>query len=416
MASPGIRPGLARLARLLRLLGSPERSFRAVHVAGTNGKGSTAAGIESVLRCSGYKTALYTSPHLVSFSERLLFSGTPAPLDDWKEACSRLSTVIEKDKELRNDRPTYFELATAAAIILTAKASPEVAVFETGMGGRLDATNILPDILLSVIVPIGMDHMEYLGNSLAKIASEKFAIMRNGRPAIFFGNPELNAEFLERAETVGAHPHIFTNECSITESSCSLSGTSFTLECGGKAASYCTPLIGTFQKDNAALAVAASRLLASELPHITPESIQKGISSTVWGGRMEVVSSDPLIIIDGGHNSHAAVRLAESIKTLLADQELNIVIAMMKDKDVLQTLALFRGLKAKFYCTEVPGNERSMKAQEMLKEAKEAGLVTEGSFCEPLEALHAATANKKPTLCCGSLFLAGCLKERKNEF
>lgn len=162
LASSGIRPGLARLARLLSLLGNPERSFPAVHVVGTNGKGSTAAAMASILRESGYRTALYTSPHLVSFKERLEINGGYAAPQKWYDAAARIKKIMNECVFFVEDKPTLFELITAAAFMIIAEEDTDIAVVEAGLGGRLDATNILKNVVLTLITPIGMDHMEYL--------------------------------------------------------------------------------------------------------------------------------------------------------------------------------------------------------------------------------------------------------------
>ncbi|NLD06487.1 MAG: bifunctional folylpolyglutamate synthase/dihydrofolate synthase, partial [Synergistaceae bacterium] len=177
LASPGIRPGLARLSHLFLLLGNPERKFKAVHVVGTNGKGSTAATLSSILKESGCKTALYTSPHLVCFGERLLVGGEEALPEKWERALEIIETELRSSERLIADPPTYFELTTAAAFIIIAEEEVDIAVVEAGLGGRLDATNILSNVLLTLITPIGIDHSEYLGNSLDSVAKEKFAVM-----------------------------------------------------------------------------------------------------------------------------------------------------------------------------------------------------------------------------------------------
>lgn len=414
MASPGIRPGLARLALLLKEAGSPQGSFPAVHVAGTNGKGSTAAGIASILRASGYKTALYTSPHLVDFSERLAINGETVPFEVWLDCTERLESIVKNDCRFDCNRPTYFELVTAAAIMITSEAGVDAAVFETGMGGRLDATNILLDIAESVIVPIGMDHMEYLGDTIEKIAAEKFAIMRPGVPALFSGTALLNGQFLKAVDTAGAEGHLFWRENRISDSEYSLAGTKFTLKTAEGSIELRTPLAGTFQSENTALAAAAAKLLSRRFPMITDETVKTGIASTKWPGRMEVVSQSPIVLLDGGHNAHAAARLAETMETLLHGAPLNIVIAMMKDKDIGDTLALLKPLGAKFFCTEVPDNARSLKAEEMKRLADAANLNVCGCGTEPLSVLREAASDGAVTLCCGSLFLVGYLKERIN--
>lgn len=415
LASPGIRPGLARLARLLREAGSPQGKFPIVHIVGTNGKGSTAAGIYSVLRASGYKAALYTSPHLVDFSERLVTDGERASAREWLDAASELEDIVSRTDYFKDNHPTYFEFITAAAIMILARRQPDAAVFEAGMGGRLDASNILTDVALSVVAPIGMDHTDFLGDTLEKIAAEKFAVMRKGTPALFFGDERLDGQFLDAAARCGAEPHIFRGEYRITERAYSLDGTRFTLSDAAGSREYFTPLVGSFQADNAAMAVAASRLLSKRFPRVCEETIKRGIAETQWQGRMEIVRRSPLVIVDGGHNPHAMKRLSETLAGIFHEGGLSIVLAMMKDKDISSALPLLRPLGAEIYCTEVPGLERSLSAEGMRETAERAGLSVAGTYGDPLDAIRAASGKGLPVVCCGSLFLVGYVKAHLDE-
>lgn len=415
LASPGIRPGLARLARLLREAGSPQGKFPIVHIVGTNGKGSTAAGIYSVLRASGYKAALYTSPHLVDFSERLVIDGERAAAREWLDAASELGDIVRRTDYFKDNHPTYFEFITAAAIMILARRQPDAAVFEAGMGGRLDASNIMTDVALSVVVPIGMDHTDFLGDTLEKIAAEKFAVMRKGTPALFFGDERLDGQFLDAAARCGAEPHIFRGEYRITERAYSLDGTRFTLSDAAGSRECFTPLVGSFQADNAAMAVAASRLLSKRFPRVCEETIKRGIAETQWQGRMEIVCRLPLVIVDGGHNPHAMKRLSETLAGIFHEGGLSIVLAMMKDKDISGALSLLAPLGAEIYCTEVPGLERSLSAAGMRETAERAGLSVAGTYGDPLDAIRAATGKGLPVVCCGSLFLVGYVKAHLDE-
>lgn len=411
MASPGIKPGLARLAKLLHEAGRPQERFPAVHVVGTNGKGSTAAGISSILKESGYKTALYTSPHLVSFAERLQVDRLEVSANEWLRAADDIERIIKTNTFFDNNLPTYFEIVTAAAIMITAHCGVDVAVFEAGMGGRLDATNILKDIILSVIVPIGMDHTEFLGTTLQEIAAEKFAVLRCGVPALFCGDAKLNEQFVKTACQHRAKSHVFSDEYFISNRLCTFDGSRFTLCCGKYSYEYHTPLVGTFQAENAAMAVSAAKLLMERFPMISEKSIERGISETLWPGRMEKVSDAPPVILDGGHNPHAMQRLAETLLKLFGYGRVNIVLAMMRDKDIAGAIGFLKLLNAFVYCTCVPDNERSLKAEDMDALVCAAGLRSAGVYGEPLDAVRAAIAEGSPTICCGSLFLVGYLKE-----
>lgn len=411
LASSGIRPGLARLARFLSLAGNPERRFKAVHIAGTNGKGSTAATLASILGEAGYKTALYTSPHLVSFGERLIIGGAEAAPEVWKESIDAARNIIENNSYLKQDRLTYFELVTAIAFMITAEAKPDIAVIEAGMGGRLDATNIMPNVLLTLITPIGLDHCEYLGGTIESVAAEKFAIMRKNTPAIFAGGCDSVEElFFKRAWRVGANAQVLRRMCSSKTVNVDMDGTSFYIETECMRSDYHTRLIGTHQAGNAVMAITAATLLSKKYNKIDFPALYNGTVNTKWPGRYELISKAPALIVDGAHNPHAMKRFAETTKAVWKDRRVNIIFAMMKDKDITRTAAELNALDADIYCTEIPGMERSMKAGELLNKAKDAGLKTAGMYALPEEALRAALSPDTPTICCGSLFLAGYVK------
>jgi len=418
LASPGIRPGLARLSKLLSLLGNPERKFRAIHVVGTNGKGSTAASLNSILINSGYKTALYTSPHLISFGERLEINGADVVPETWVKQISKLEKILNECQYLKIDAPTYFELITAAAFMIIADANIDVAVIEAGLGGRLDATNIIKNVILTIITPIGIDHVEYLGNSLACIAAEKFAVMRKKTPALFAGgSSEVESAFICRARQISANAYLLSDYCKWETETVSLNGTFFNVTLNGHTQHFRTPLIGTYQADNAALAVASSMLLAkTTLPMVNINSVKQGINSVSWPGRFEVISKTPAVIFDGAHNSHAMKRLVETLESLSIQDNASIVMAIMKDKDVTKTLNLLKPIDPRMYCTQVPGMSRSMAAEELTQRAKDAGLRILSTDVDPLVALKNAKKDCNTVICCGSLYFVGWLKKHYEEY
>ena len=418
LASPGIRPGLARLSHLLMLLGGPERKFKAVHVVGTNGKGSTASTLASILKESGCRTALYTSPHLVSFGERLQIGGEEVPPLKCEDVLSVIKTALDSSKRLKEDPPTYFELITAAAFMIIADEAVDIAVVEAGLGGRLDATNILSDVILTLITPIGIDHSEYLGSTLASVAKEKFAVMRPCVPAISRrrrrGRDNLfDTAFkkypgpgLEKALRLRYSSGILSRHgslCRVGVFSCRLSHAAY----------------WDHQTENTALALAAASALNTYhniFENITYQTLYNGVVSVKWPGRFEIIKMDPpLVIVDGAHNPHALRRLAENTGMIYADKPFNIVLAMMRDKDITESLDIIRGTGAKLYCTEVPGMERSLPADELLEMAEEKGIDCAGEWSSPTEAVRESVASGSDTICCGSLFLGGYVKEHQNE-
>ncbi len=211
-------------------------------MVGTNGKGSTASTLTSILKESGYKAALYTSPHLISFGERLTFDGAEALPEMWEKTLKIIENKLASSDRLRSDPPTYFELITAAAFVIIAEEDVDIAVVEAGLGGRLDATNILSNVLLTLITPIGIDHSEYLGNSLVSVAKEKFAVMRPGIPAIFSGGEEdIESVFFDTAFKKGTPAQVLRRLCSYGTLQVSFKGTDFYVESECMCADYHTP-------------------------------------------------------------------------------------------------------------------------------------------------------------------------------
>ena len=421
LASPGIRPGLARLSHLLLLLGNPERKFKAVHVVGTNGKGSTASTLTSILKESGYKTALYTSPHLISFGERLTFDGAEALPEMWEKTLKIIENELASSDRLRSDPPTYFELITAAAFMIIAEEDVDIAVVEAGLGGRLDATNILSDVVLTLITPIGIDHSEYLGNSLASVAKEKFAVMRPGIPAIFSGGEEdIESIFFDTAFKKGTPAQVLRRLCSYGTVQVSFKGTDFYVESECLCADYHTPLIGTHQTENAALALAGACALKSSskirFENITFPALYNGVVSVKWPGRFEIIKKDrPLLIVDGAHNPHALKRLSENTGIIYGKKIFNLVVAMMKDKDISESLDIIKKMGTTLYCTQVPGMDRSLPSSDLLAMAENKNIVCAGKWEDPILAVKESLDSDRDTICCGSLFLSGYIKERFGE-
>ena len=255
-----IIPGLERISRLLERLGNPQDSFKAIHIVGTNGKGSTGAFISSVLRESGYRTAFYSSPHLESPGERLLVNGQALSPEDWVQPVNEAASVIHDGEDL----PSYFELLTAGAFVLMRQQNIDVGVIEAGLGGKLDATNTMHNVICSVIASISIDHTEYLGPTLESIAGEKFAVVREGRPACFSGNPEKLIPMFKRVcSEKGAAPFVVSEGAEIRNVHVSPEGNMMDFAANGlELEGVRTRLIGKYQVSNAALALSAISLVS----------------------------------------------------------------------------------------------------------------------------------------------------------
>ncbi len=303
----GIKPGLAVMERMMHALQYPDRSFRSIHVAGTNGKGSTCAMIESILRHAGYKTALYTSPHLHTFHERVRVGGAPIT----NEALLRLIAEIRTVCERHSISPTFFEFTTALAFLHFSRSNIDIAVIEAGMGGRYDATNVIEPIV-SVITNIGLDHMEFLGSTKQEIAKEKAGIIKEGVPVVTAEEHEdVLRVFAAEAEKKHA-PILRTNDTVHTDLLDSgLTGQEVDVDIQrGETGIFRVhlPLLGLHQVANMATAIAAVLQLGDA--HVIDQAVlADGIMHVTWDGRLQVVSQNPLVIVDGAHNADGVYAL-----------------------------------------------------------------------------------------------------------
>jgi len=304
---------LDRVRQLLRLLGDPQRSFRAVHVAGTKGKGSTSAMIDSVLRQAGYRTGLYTSPHLHSFCERIQINGEPIPRDKVVAGVERLRDVAPQVPEI-----TTFELITALAFYYFGAQQAQWAVLEVGMGGRLDATNVItPQV--AVITSISYDHMMYLGDTLGAIAAEKAGIIKPGVPVVSAPQPPEAAEVIARiAGERNAPLTVVGQDWQWQNLHASNQGQEFTVwQTGDKRkAMYTLPLLGRHQQVNATTALAAVAQLRKHGVDVPEAAAREGLASVQWPGRLEVLGQDPWVIVDGAHNGDSMQKLCTTLKEL----------------------------------------------------------------------------------------------------
>ena len=413
-----IIPGLERITRILERLGNPQDTFKAVHIVGTNGKGSTGAFISSVLKASGYRTAFYSSPHLESLGERLLIDGAQLSPDEWLSAAHEAVSVIRPDE----DMPSYFELLTASAFILMRRAGVEVGVIEAGMGGRFDATNVMRNVLCSVIAEISMDHLEYLGSTIEEIAREKFAVVREGGIAVYSGRPkELADMFMGECEVKRAEGYVAGLYGGVGGVKVSESVNVFDFVWRGKGRrvewrGVRTGLIGTYQIDNAVLALCALALMMPHLTSITESSIKEGMRDAVWSGRLEVIGSEPVVVLDGGHNYGGVASLCRSIRELWPGKSVSVVYAAMRDKDYAGCLGLLSEELGhpKLYVTAVPGMARSATPDELLAEAIEHEWGNEPEwYASPMDAVNAAReSGSDVVVICGSLYLVGYMRSR----
>lgn len=395
----GSRPGLERITELLKGLGDPQDQLRFIHVAGTNGKGSFCAMTESILRAAGYKTGLFVSPYIKHFNERICVNGVPIGEDALAEATAIVRPVAER----MADAPTEFELITAIGLVHFVKAGCEIVVLETGMGGRLDSTNVIKPPLLTVITGIAMDHTAFLGDTVEKIAAEKAGILKPGTPALWGGRDVAARRVIEsRAKELGISL-VATEDTPLTVREMTLSGT---VADYGAWQGIRLPLLGTYQPYNMANVLAAVPLLREVGLLISDDDVRRGIAQARWPGRFECLSADPLILSDGAHNPEGVEAAVASIKAYFKEPVL-LLSGVMADKDYHGMVATLAPVAAEAF-TLTPDNPRSLPATEFAQAFREGGV-----FATAYDSVDAAVAaavarareTGKPLISLGSLYM-----------
>lgn len=410
---------MKRVRHLLKLLGNPQDSFPSIHVVGTNGKGSTVAFLSSILQEHGLKTGNYTSPHLVEITERLVINGERIPENRWEKAAEDVTWLVRNDRFLQNDPPSFFENLTATAFLLLKEEEVDIAVVEAGMGGRLDATNLLGRVLLSVITPIALDHSEYLGNSLTEIAMEKFAVIRENNRALFCGNESgLEQIFLRVCKERNTKGAIFSKTWDIQNPSISIEGCNFDLKGPDLyLQDLKTPMVGHFQMLNSSMAIASFYMIRDEMQLYLESSIRKALEVTFWPGRFEILHRKPPFILDGAHNPGGMENLVMSLKDVLSDdhkKNLAVVFTSMKDKDFQESLRILKTIRPALYCCSLPDNSRcaSSETLRLAAHALDWPVLPIHTFDDPLDAISEARKSSSALVVCGSLYLGGYVKAR----
>lgn len=413
------RLGLERTHELLSLLGDPHKHLKIVHVAGSNGKGSTCSMLASIMQESGYKTGIYISPHIENFCERFRINGTDIPKN-------RLADVTSKVAELADsmdDHPSQFEIVTAIALQYFYEEKCDIVILEVGMGGSLDSTNVIEPPEVAVITNIGLEHTEYLGNTLSEIASAKAGIIKAGSSCVCYDIEDEALEVVKNICTEKDVPLTVVDFSNITSVSHELSGQIF--EYNGSASDlvpsgqFTSSLLGAHQLKNAATVLETVGALRRKGWEISDDTVSKGLANAKWPARFEVLSGlhdssqkddvtvSPLFILDGGHNPQCANALAEAIDDYLPDQKITFLIGILKDKDynaVIDTLMPFAG---SFICV-TPPTDRAMTAEELCEVLTKKGAVANvaKSASEGITASF-DVSNGNPIIAFGSLYLAG---------
>lgn len=393
------KPGLERIGELCERLGHPERKLKFIHIAGTNGKGSTSAMLDSVLRAAGYKTGLYTSPYIRVFNERMRVNGENISDDELASLTEYIKPIAEK----MSDKPTEFELITALAFEYFARHECEVVILEAGMGGRLDSTNIIDTSVLSVITGIALDHTAFLGDTVEKIAFEKAGIIKPSVPVIFGGTDASAKSVISARANELLSPFGTVDYNSLTVKEMSLDGTVFDF---GEYSELKISLLGSYQPRNAAIVISAVKILRENGFEISESAMREGLSSASWQGRFEILSKDPLVIFDGAHNPQGIEAAVESIKLYFKEEKVALVTGVLRDKDYTYIAERLSTIASKAF-TFTPDSPRALGSQEYASVLFAAG-IDATAFDSVAMALKSAREyakkNSCPVICVGSLY------------
>lgn len=386
-------PGLDVMRQLMTRLGDPQKKLRCIHIAGTNGKGSCACMTSAMLQAAGYRTGLYTSPDLTGPWERMKVNGVDITLESFAEI-----TADVRDACTGLNEPSFFEKMTAAAFLYFAQQGCDCVVLEAGLGGRLDATNIIDAPVVSVIMPIGLDHTAQLGNTLAAIAGEKAGIVKPGCPVVSAPQPaEAMAVIQERCDAVNTPLRVVDiNNLHLLSRSLSCQRFDY-----GEMKNISISLLGDHQLQNAAAAIEAAKVMGLE-----EISIRAGLAKASWPCRFEYIPGTPPFILDGAHNGHGTAALAAALRTYFPKQKLTFIMGVMADKDWQTMTERMEPLAARFICL-APEGERALPA-EVLAGSLSVPARTAGT---PEEAAALARQYPDPVCAFGSLYYVGALRQ-----
>ena len=400
---------------ILAALGNPERRYPTAIVAGTNGKGSTSAMLAAILRSAGYRTGIYTSPHLIRVNERIRINSQEISDDEFAAAFTGVHYVVEKliGAGVLSQYPSFFEYLTAVAFQHFAQAAADFAVLEVGMGGRLDATNVT-DASVAIITNVDLDHQEFLGNTLAAIAAEKAGVIKPGRPVVSgCEHPEVREVIRQKCQDAGVEL-IETGGIEAAHNLFHLDGRySFDLQLDGlRLPGVSLQMSGRFQVKNAVTAATAAWQLARAGFRVPPEAISEGLQASAWPGRLETIRQRPLIVLDGAHNPAAAREVAEFVRRHFEGRTVRLVYASMRDKAIGEISSLLFPLAHAVYLTR-PGLDRAAPPEAILEAAVALPRQTVIEP-DPVRALEQAVYSSLPedvVVVAGSLFLVGAVKK-----
>lgn len=401
----GSKPGLTRITELMNRLGDPQKELKYIHIVGTNGKGSTAAMLSSVLSEAGYRTGLFTSPYITCFRERMQINGVMISEQELAKTVQAVRCLAEQ----MADKPTEFEFITAVALVWFAKQRCDIVVMEAGMGGELDSTNVIPAPEIAVFTNIGLDHTEYLGDTVEQIAQTKAGILKSDCQCVLYPNLPSVEQVISEACAKQDIPLYQPDFSKIAVKSQTLAGQKFDYQARENLK---LSLLGTHQLCNAAVVLTVIDCLVARKWHITEEAIYAGLQKTEWPGRLEVLCEEPLFLLDGGHNPQCIQALCRAIQTYLPEQKLLLVTGVLADKDYSAMYEQIMPLTAASL-TLTPPNPRAMPAAQLaeyLRRYDKPVTVCDTVYSAVQTAIDMARAQNMAVLACGSLYMAGQIR------
>ena len=419
----GSRLGLENIQNLLEILGNPQNNLEIIHVAGTNGKGSTCAYISNILIYQGYNVGLYTSPYLEEFNERIRINNSNISDEELAQSISTVKKAIDKILDSGFEHPTEFEIITAAAYLYFSEKNVDFAVIEVGLGGRLDATNVCTPVI-SAITSIGMDHTQYLGETLAEIAFEKAGIIKENIPVVLYQqSKEVELVISEICNLRKSDLYITQND-NIEYISENIHGQTVNIEEMGHLYSGIEiRLPGRHQAKNLAVALSVMRILemSGKISQIDTEALYGSIRDTRWPGRMEIITENPMTIIDGAHNPDGAGILRESIERYLKGKKINLVFGMLLDKDIYSVAEILVPCVQKVIITE-PESPRAANVKEvhdLISKINKSDTVLEiieiPQIKEAVNYAQKTASEDEVVVYAGSLYMIGKVRTLLNE-
>lgn len=404
------------LRRILEYMGNPDRTFKIIHIAGTNGKGSTCSFISSVLKKSGYTFGRFTSPHLVKVNERICINGYDVTDEEFLQAYEVVSQTVEKVMNMGGEHPSFFEYMFLICMAAFEKAKVEYAVLETGLGGRLDATNIIENPVISILTSISKDHMEILGDSIEDIAAEKAGIIKSNVPVVYWGEDETVSSVIEKAALKKEAKAICICKKDIKKIEKTNNSIDFCLiNSYDKYGCLTIPFVMDYQMYNASLAVVA---LQEILPDIGEKNLKEGILEAKWPGRMEQIADK--VYLDGAHNYDGVLQFRNYVNELVSVKktEVYILFSVVKEKEYHEMMELIGQIDGcKGFLVAPVANARAVAVNELKQELEKMGKPVYGfsSLTEAYDYGCRLKGEDEYLFCVGSLYMVGEIKHQLSE-